>query len=671
MEFLRSIRSTGYEDMAKGKITKIWYGETVVTPAELIEFYTAEQKMLLISPEEVALWVLDKKKDGTVQLLTYGLSFKSFKQSLIEKEIKNARFRAKREYAHGHKKKQRAEYAASEQLKKDAEKYWKPVVDSWTREILRQKYRECLQGEIIKWLKQAADKWNKEREEELKTNILHRVPKRYPDLYPLARSIKRHFVLHIGPTNSGKTYSAMERLKAVGEGIYLAPLRLLAFEQYEALNLSGFPCSLITGEEESTVVGAKFQSSTIEMLSITEKYKIAVIDEAQMIANLSRGGAWTTAILGLYCDEIHVCMSPDAENIVTKLIAECGDTCEVVRHKRQTPLFAERKTFQFPQDVRKHDALIVFSKAHVHGVALELQEKGYRVSIIYGRLPYDVRQHEAMRFADGDTDVLVATDAIGMGLNLPIQRVVFLEMRKFDGTETRPLTLKEFQQIAGRAGRRGIYEEGTCATTAPYSHLMKELHAIPEPITEAVIGFPEQLIGVPGRLSDTIKQWDELSTIEGYKHADSSELLDRALNLEQYTTDKELIYKFITIPFSEKSGAADLWKECFLHELNGDAYPFEDMCRQFPIHADLPSISDLEDAHKFCDMAYAYASRFGRGEDIPLILARKGAISRSIMELLAKQKLEPKLCKCCGRPIPWNFPYRICDDCHLQVGNKS
>ena len=84
-----------------------------------------------------------------------------------------------------------------------------------------------------------------------------------------------------------------------------------------------------------------------------------------------------------------------------------------------------------------------------------------KCSVIYGNLPYDVRQEEARRFRDGETDVVVATDAIGMGMNLPIRRVVLLETEKFDGRERRDLKPGEIQQIVGRAGRRGMYEEGT------------------------------------------------------------------------------------------------------------------------------------------------------------------------------------------------------------------
>ena len=109
-------------------------------------------------------------------------------------------------------------------------------------------------------------------------------------MYPAARSRKRRFILHIGPTNSGKTYEAIEALKKADSGIYLGPLRLLAYEQYTRLNRDGIPCNLVTGEEEAFIPFAQHRASTVEMLPLDEEYDCAVIDEAQMVGDSSRGG---------------------------------------------------------------------------------------------------------------------------------------------------------------------------------------------------------------------------------------------------------------------------------------------------------------------------------------------------------------------------------------------
>jgi ATP-dependent RNA helicase SUPV3L1/SUV3 len=351
----------------------------------------------------------------------------------------------------------------------------------------------------------------------LRAEVLDHVPERMPDLFPEARNMERSFIVHIGPTNSGKTYSSVERLKTAEHGIYLGPLRLLAFEQYQKLNEQGYPCSLYTGEEHQIVPGACIQASTIEMADESQRYDIAVIDEAQMVADKERGWAWTTAILGLRTDEIHVCIAPYAEKIITDLIEECGDSYEIIRHERQTPLVMDNSKFKlFREYIRKHDALIVFSRRNVHAVAGELRTMGIRCSVIYGNLPYDVRQEEARRFRAGETDVVVATDAIGMGMNLPIERLVFLEISKFYGTDTRLLKPAEIQQIVGRAGRRGLYEKGLWNALEGKEIIASAVDLEIPQINAVYTGFPESLITIDGKLSGIINEWRNIEPPEGY-----------------------------------------------------------------------------------------------------------------------------------------------------------
>lgn len=133
----------------------------------------------------------------------------------------------------------------------------------------------------------------------------------------------------------------------------------------------------------------------------------------------------------------HVCMAPDALDIIKQIVYACGDTYEIVNHKREIPLVFEREAFSYPGSVRPHDALITFSRKAVLQTAAELESEGYRPSVIYGALPYSVRKEEMRKFYDGETDLVVATDAIGMGINLPIERIVFLQDEKYDGVISR------------------------------------------------------------------------------------------------------------------------------------------------------------------------------------------------------------------------------------------
>ena len=190
--------------------------------------------------------------------------------------------------------------------------------------ILRTVQAHFPQGRLRKHLKQNASLRAMQRQREqnqtdrkkLRDALLKAIPEEMKDLYPLARNMRRQFVLHLGPTNSGKTWDSIQHLLAAQRGIYLGPLRLLAFEQFEGINLADVPCSLITGEEQILVPNSRVQSSTIEMADLETEYDVAVIDECQMISDRDRGGAWSAAVLGLCAREIHVCASPDAERLL-------------------------------------------------------------------------------------------------------------------------------------------------------------------------------------------------------------------------------------------------------------------------------------------------------------------------------------------------------------------
>lgn len=506
----------------------------------------------------------------------------------------------------------------------------------------------------------------REQKKILEESMLHCIPENFADLYPFARKFHRKFVLHIGPTNSGKTYSAMQSLKEHGSGIYLAPLRLLAFEQYEKLNSEGFACSLVTGEERMIVEGARFQASTIEMMDPYTRYEAAVIDEAQMLSDNERGGAWTAAILGLAASEIHVCAAPYAENILIQLIEQCGDEYEIVRHERSVPLLLEEETFKFPGSVEKGDALILFSRKNVHAVASELQERGIKCSILYGSLPYDVRQNEALRFLTGETDVVVSTDAIGMGLNLPIRRVVFLETKKFDGTITRALNVEEIQQIAGRAGRMGMYDAGYVNVWGQGKKLVQK--ALTEEIGDikyAMIDPPETILGLATKVSDILTLWEE-KEMDGMLHkADVTRTIDLSLSLDQREDNKELVYYFAQLPFDEKSEQLCwMWHRLFNGEDSGDPVSDKELLAMREVEDSADELQGLEQEYKALDLLYRYAAHYGRESAVEDILSRKKVISEQIASILSKGRLKGKKCRMCGKKLPWDYPYGLCEKCY-------
>jgi ATP-dependent RNA helicase SUPV3L1/SUV3 len=281
----------------------------------------------------------------------------------------------------------------------------------------------------------------------------------YPDTFAKARQLQRKVTLYVGPPNSGKTHAAFERLAQASSGAYLAPLRLLALEGRDRLVARGVPCSLLTGEENVPAPGARVVSSTIEMVGTNTVIDVAVIDEAQMIFDASRGWAWTQAIVAVPASEVLIICSSYAVPAIENLLGLCGERCTVRHFERKQHVQLLPQPVPLPS-LTLGDAVVAFSRRDVLMLRDQIAAAGHPVSVIYGALPPEVRKREAERFAEGASHILVATDAIGMGLNLPIRRVLFSTMTKFDGIDDRPLGESEVHQIAGRAGRFGIHEEG-------------------------------------------------------------------------------------------------------------------------------------------------------------------------------------------------------------------
>ncbi|KAL1748671.1 P-loop containing nucleoside triphosphate hydrolase protein [Schizophyllum fasciatum] len=325
--------------------------------------------------------------------------------------------------------------------------------------------------------------------------------------FPKARCLKRKIIMHVGPTNSGKTHNALRALAAAKKGVYAGPLRLLAYEIWERLNLgqiipAGMPeppprrpgeisadeladsaldlgterpaarrdinpqyarkCNMVTGEEHKIVDSySRLSSMTIEMVSFAQHYDVAVVDEIQMIADDQRGCAWTNAVLGLAAKELHLCGEDTAIPLVRELIARTGDELIVKRYERLTPLEVEQESLKGDYSkIRKGDCVVCFSRNKIFRTKHEIEQAtGLRCAVVYGGLPPEVRSEQATLFNDPHSgyDVLVGSDAIGMGLNLKIGRVVFTTCRKHDGRRRVPISLSQTKQIAGRAGRYGMH----------------------------------------------------------------------------------------------------------------------------------------------------------------------------------------------------------------------
>ncbi|TFW09285.1 RNA helicase, partial [Oxalobacteraceae bacterium OM1] len=306
----------------------------------------------------------------------------------------------------------------------------------------------------------------------------------YPASFEIARRLPRRFIALLGPTNSGKTHQAMEALAKADTGIYLAPLRLLALENYERL-LAARPqgkelrVNLITGEERRIVEGATHVASTVEMLDPRTRVDVAVIDEIQMLADRDRGAAWTAAVCGAPATTVYLVGALEARKAVEALAERLECPLEVHLLKRKGPLSVEGQPVRKLRNLRRGDAVIAFSRRDVLMWRDMIAEQGHSVATIYGNLSPEVRQAQAARFREGEADIVVGTDAIAMGLNLPIERVVMTTSVKYNGVEEEEVPVALAKQIAGRAGRFGVHEEGFVAGYDDDTHhvmraLMKE-----------------------------------------------------------------------------------------------------------------------------------------------------------------------------------------------------
>lgn len=298
--------------------------------------------------------------------------------------------------------------------------------------------------------------------------------RRYPaEEYPAARQMRRRIIMHVGPTNSGKTHCALRALAASPSGVYAGPLRLLAHEVWERLNLGEItplgvdgspprpniesrtsdglpnylqshpnllrafdtsnrgnlaymrPCNLVTGEEHRIVsASAPLVSCTVEMLSMKRPYDVAVVDEIQMISDTQRGAGWTSAVLGLCAHEIHLCGEETAVPLVQALLRETGDEIEIRRYERLTTLDVEGRSIEGDYgNIEKGDCVVAFSRSGIFSIKTAIEKKtGMKCAVVYGKLPPEVRSEQARLFNDPSSgyNVIIGSDAIGMGLNLSV-----------------------------------------------------------------------------------------------------------------------------------------------------------------------------------------------------------------------------------------------------------
>ena len=254
----------------------------------------------------------------------------------------------------------------------------------------------------------------------------------------------------LGPTNTGKTFYAMERMLSHASGMIGFPLRLLARENYDkAVNVVGLnKVALITGEEKIIPKNAKYFCCTVEAMPVEKKVAFLCIDEIQLASDLERGYVFTDRLLNSRGDEETLFLGSETiKKIIQKLLPECKIE---TRPRLSTLSYAGVKKIT---RLKERSAMVTFSIPEIYRIAELIRTQKGGAAVVMGALSPRTRNHQVEMYQSGDVNYLVATDAIGMGLNLDIDHVAFASDMKFDGNSSRRLFATEISQIAGRAGR--------------------------------------------------------------------------------------------------------------------------------------------------------------------------------------------------------------------------
>ncbi|GAB3959659.1 hypothetical protein GCM10029978_007170 [Actinoallomurus acanthiterrae] len=499
-------------------------------------------------------------------------------------------------------------------------------------------------------------------------------------------------VLRLGPTNSGKTHDAIEFLVAQAQlglsGTYAAPLRMLAREVYERL------CARLPRERVGLVTGEERINPQADVVSCTAESArtggdVLVIDEAHWLADPDRGHAWTRLLLSGSHRYIHVAAAAEAGTILRTALAQAGHL-EIAQHSRYAEL--AHAPAMGPETIPACSAVVAFSRRAVLALHRELIDHGRSATVLYGAMPPGARREQVQRLVTGEVEVIVTTDVIGHGINLPLRAVAFAETGKFDGKERRPLRLWEAAQISGRAGRRGcaagdglvtVYASGIPGFS-PDAEIVRAAVAVANgapsglSITRASLRPDWYELGdpTPAEIPHALSGWRKAARHEASAHpwlrpAPIDTLLTmwqvvRASVHAQATVDTpwpgdgETVWRLMTLPLDADGALAEiasavLTDRSLRRMLRPDSAISRMTLDEAEHHAAI--MRDLRSAGRSFGVV--------GGVDPEEAAAGEEAASRRIVELVARRKplADASVCASCGRPCaPW---FQRCDDCHL------
>ena len=498
----------------------------------------------------------------------------------------------------------------------------------------------------------------------------------FKNYFPRARALKQRFVFFCGPTNSGKTYHALNALCQHTSGVYLAPLRLLALEGQEEIERRGQRCSLLTGDERDLKPDASFRAQTIESLNYEEEVEAILIDEVQMLLDAQRGAHWVAALIGAPAATIYLAGSPEALAYIEQICTYVDGTLEVHTLERLTPLQADGHTRSLREALAPtgRKAFIVFSRQAIFDLKDAVEAQGQQAAVIYGSLGPAVRRTEAERFRSGACPVVIATDAIGMGLNLPIDRLYFVTTRKWDGMQERALSASEIRQIAGRAGRYQQSKTGVVGAIfdADLDRITRAIDTPPPvvPVRRLHLGLTLPLATELAHLRHT----ESLATVlEFFAHMKDSSGLFQPQVSPQVIRLATLLDAYPTLTFAQKYRLA-------LAPVNVDdpvlfaEYTYH--IGQLTQHQQLRFVDDADDTPGMLSLIAAerlvkrytlrlwFAFQYADAVEVARLEQRRDAANTAIEALLrAKAQHQRKRCRVCGAMLPRFSSYGLCQRC--------
>ena len=360
----------------------------------------------------------------------------------------------------------------------------------------------------------------------------------------------------LGPTNTGKTYVAIEKMLKYETGIFGLPLRLLAREVYDkCVNKVGIEkVALITGEEKIIPSTADYFICTVESMPKDKEVDFVAIDEIQMCADRERGHIFTQRLLESRGNKLTMFLG---SQVMESIIKDLVGSVEFEKKERYSKLSYSgvKKISRLDRKV----AIIAFSIEEVYAIAELVRRQKGGAAVIMGSLSPKTRNSQVGLYQSGDVDYLIATDAIGMGLNMDINEIYFSNLKKFDGKKTRRLNLIEMSQIAGRAGRYkndgGFGTTGDCETLNSDEIEKIENHDLPN--TKTIFWRNSKLnFSNPEKLIDSLEQKpSQKNLLRTNDSLDESVLrffLKKGANNIIYHKNLELLWECCQIPDFEK-----------------------------------------------------------------------------------------------------------------------